>query len=224
MLRALVVTLLVVSGRTAAAQPGGEWVEPGRPAVAVDARCEQSRARAVREAEAMLDPDDRFDALAHLPDCAPGRVHVDPADVEISDNQRTGAVIANVFVGYGIGQAIEGRWGKTGWIFTLGEMTSATLLFVGLERELAGLGDFCLDFDQTTPPNCPPPREHPSGKPFLIAGMVGLVAFRVASIADAVRGASAHNRRVRERAGLRSTIPVIAPTTGGATGGVMLRF
>ena len=45
-------------------------------------------------------------------------------------NYVTGGVIGTI-TGFGVGQAIHGRYWKTGWIFTLGEGAGLGLFFVG---------------------------------------------------------------------------------------------
>src|SRR5262245_13896284 len=43
----------------------------------------------------------------------------------ISDSQRIRGGVASLFFGLGLGQAVQGRWTETGWIFTLGEGVTA---------------------------------------------------------------------------------------------------
>src|SRR5687767_14647149 len=40
---------------------------------------------------------------------------------EISDGEHAAGAIASIFIGFGSGQAIQGRWSDKGWIFTLGD-------------------------------------------------------------------------------------------------------
>src|SRR5687767_6234918 len=49
----------------------------------------------------------------------------------ISDGQWLGGAVANWFVGFGVGQAIQGRWSDRGWIFTVGEGVSIVALIYG---------------------------------------------------------------------------------------------
>ena len=57
---------------------------------------------------------------------------------EISDDRWLGGGVASVLVGFGVGQAIEGRWGETGWIFTLGEGGSFASMFAPWSDKLGG--------------------------------------------------------------------------------------
>jgi hypothetical protein len=142
---------------------------------------------------------------------------------EISDGRHIGGGITSLFVGLGIGQAVQGRYGDTGWIFTLGELGSATVFFVGVGR---ALGD-CFDSDQTC--------GNDDGAALLLVGLAGLTVFRVWEIVDAFSGPTKHNARVRElrsRLGMppmysTKIVPYIAPSLsrdGGGTAGVTIRF
>jgi hypothetical protein len=140
---------------------------------------------------------------------------------EISDGQHIGGVAGNLFFGFGLGQAIQGRWGDTGWIFTLGEIAAITAVVVGATRNLD-----CA-FDE---PSC----DEDEGVGLIVAGMVGLVVFRVWSVVDAFAGPQRHNTRVRElrmRLGMPMPMytrlqPYVAPTRdgGGGIAGVTFRF
>ena len=50
------------------------------------------------------------------------------ANGEISDGAYIGGGAAGTLIGFGIGHAIQGRYGDKGWIFTLGEFGSIGLL------------------------------------------------------------------------------------------------
>jgi len=47
---------------------------------------------------------------------------------EISERTRFGGILASDLFGLGIGQAMQGRWLETGWLFTFGELATASLL------------------------------------------------------------------------------------------------
>src|SRR5436190_11246957 len=53
---------------------------------------------------------------------------------EISDGAQLGGGLAALFFGFGTGQAIQGRWGDTGYIFTLGEGATTALMIAGMVR------------------------------------------------------------------------------------------
>ncbi|HEU4726734.1 MAG TPA: hypothetical protein VFT22_02565 [Kofleriaceae bacterium] len=140
------------------------------------------------------------------------------AQGEISDGRHLAGVLGSFMVGWGIGQAIQGRYGDTGWIFTVGEAGSVIALIAGVVREVEHDGD----------------RE---GGVLLAGGLVGIVVFRTWEIIDSIVGPPRHNTRVRElrmRLGLPQPTyvqriqPYLAPTMshdhGGTTAGLTLRF
>jgi hypothetical protein len=143
-------------------------------------------------------------------------------DGEITPGQHFGGAAAAFFIGFGSGQAIQGRWSDTGWIFTLGESASFVALIAGMVRTF----DDC-SYDGES--GC----DHSDGPPLIIAGVVGFTVFRVWEIIDAFSGPNDHNRRVRElkfrmgvpvRVGERFTPYVNKTRDGGATAGLTLRF
>lgn len=141
------------------------------------------------------------------------------AEGEISLGQHAGGVAANWLLGFGIGQAIQGRWSDTGWMFTLGEAAGITLMVAGAVRSCFG----CEGNDD-------------DGATLLIGGLIGYMAFHIWSIVDAATGPAGHNRKVRalkQRVGLpmhasQRVLPYVAPAQagggGGGTAGLMLRF
>lgn len=141
---------------------------------------------------------------------------------EISEGAHIGGAIANFFIGFGIGQAIQGRFGDTGWIFALGTAASFTAFIVGL-GQLAG--DCAVDS-----PDC---DENGDGAVLALVGMVGVGVFHIWGIVDAIAGPSRHNRRVRDLR-MRVGQPMyyqgrIEPyfhksRDGGGVAGVTLRF
>ena len=146
---------------------------------------------------------------------------------EITDNRHVGGILVSLFFGLGIGQAVQGRYGDTGWIFTVGETASTVALFVGVFKTL----DHC--FDTIDDHTC---NNDSTGSVLLIGGFVGLAAFRIWEIVDAITGPPKHNARLRElrmRLGMPPASfahrlrPYVAPSLsrdGGATAGLTLRF
>jgi len=144
---------------------------------------------------------------------------------EISDGQHLGGGLASFFFGFGLGQAVQGRWSDTGWIFTLGEIGSIGLIIWGADR----LVDDCYDS-----PSCDNNNED-AGAPMLAVGVIGLVVFRAWEIVDAISGPVTHNRKVRD---LRMRLgypppgtyygvrPYVAPTAegDGSVAGIRLAF
>lgn len=143
-------------------------------------------------------------------------------DGEISDGERIGGGVAELFVGFGVGQAIQGRWGDTGWIFTLGETASFVAMMAGALR----VADDCTD-NLGASTDC----DHSDGAPMLVVGLVGFAVFRVWGVVDAFTGPTAHNRRVRAlkwRMGVPVQVgwkPYLNRTRdGGASAGLSLSF
>lgn len=101
---------------------------------------------------------------------------------EISDGEYLGGAALSFFIGFGAGQAVQGRWHDTGWIFSLGE-TASLVAIIGGAIQAAD----CFDMV-----NC-----HRGETP-LVLGLIGYVGFRLWGIGDALIGPSSHNSRVRE--------------------------
>jgi len=146
---------------------------------------------------------------------------------EITDTQHAGGVVANVLFGFGVGQAIQGRYGETGWIFTLGELGSLTAMIVGLVQSL----DDCVASDTTFGSGATTCGNR--GTTLLVGGLIGYLGIHIWSIADAITGPSNHNRKVRElrmRLGIpqpmytRVTPYLSKSRDGGGTAGVSFRF
>ena len=146
------------------------------------------------------------------------------AEGEISDNRYIGGALVSVFFGWGLGQAVQGRYRDTGWIFTVGEGASTVALFAGFVQTF---GD-CFDVERSC--------NNRSGETLLIGGAIGLVVFRAWELIDVFTVPPRHNARVRElrlRLGMpppmysKKLQPYIVPTLsrdGGAVAGLTLRF
>jgi hypothetical protein len=137
---------------------------------------------------------------------------------EISDGAYYGGAIVATFGGFGIGQAMQGRWHDTGWIFTVGDLASTSAFVIGLSEAFrdCGFEDHCRGDNW-----------------WVIGGLLSFSAFRVWGALDAWIAPPLHNRKVRalrERLGQPATpaytmMPYVAPTArGDAVAGVMLRF
>lgn len=139
---------------------------------------------------------------------------------EISDDAHIGGGLAALMLGFGSGQAIQGRWSDTGWIFTLGESASFALLIAGAVRSIDGYGHDSIG------------SSNDDGEGMLVVGLVGFSVFRVWEIIDAFGGPGSHNRRVRElkwRLGIPQQVGHLQPYLNrtrdhGATAGLQLRF
>src|SRR5688500_1571426 len=101
---------------------------------------------------------------------------------EISDGAQVGGVAGNLFFGFGVGQAIQGRWGETGWIFTLGEIASITAIVVGVGQSF----EDCFGIDDT---GC---NDSNDGVGLIVGGLIGITVFRVWSVVDAFSGPQKH--------------------------------
>ena len=138
---------------------------------------------------------------------------------EISDGQHIGGGLVAFFVPFGVGQAVQGRWNDTGWIFTVGELGSIAAMITGAVKLIDDCGDDTICSDDT------------AGSTLLVGGAIALGVFRIWELVDAFTGQIGHNRRVRElrmRVGMPQPLysPYFAPAVGGdgAVGGPTLRF
>ena len=139
---------------------------------------------------------------------------------EITEARLGSSVAANLFVGFGLGQAIQGRWGETGWIFTFGMGFSTVLLYSGLSDQIdCGSANACQR-DQIR-----------RDRGLIYGGGIALAAFYVAGIVEAYVGAHIHNRDMRELRKRLGTpmhariIPYVKKSPdGGGTAGLTFRF
>jgi hypothetical protein len=136
----------------------------------------------------------------------------------ITDGQFIGGGLASLFVGFGVGQAVEGRWHDTGWIFTLGEPLAFGVMIYGLGQS--------LDCFETSTNSC-----RNAGAGALVAGAIGLVGLRLWEVIDAFVGPGRQNARwtaLQQRMGNPvpfAVRPFVVPSgDGGAVAGVSLRF
>jgi hypothetical protein len=138
------------------------------------------------------------------------------AEGEITTDQKVAAAITDVMVGFGVGQAIEGRWRDTGWELALGDAAFGTVFMAGLMAASLPDGPRCHD------PSC---QGQIHVNPAMIIGLVGLGLVRTGGAIDAVVGANDHNRRVRElRARVSTMSPYLTRSGDGAVAGIDLRF
>lgn len=144
---------------------------------------------------------------------------------EITDGQIVGGGVLSLLVGFGVGQGVQGRWSDTGWIFTLGETASITMMLVGAVSAIDdGFDDDQFDDD-----------DEDFEVALIVTGAIGFVGFRVWEIVDAFAGPASHNDRVR-RLRMRIGYPPAAPYYGatpfiapakhgdGGVAGFTLRF
>ena len=105
----------------------------------------------------------------------------------ISDGAHIGGGLVALGFGFGIGQAIQGRWGDTGWIFTLGDSASIGLMMYGFSQFV----DDCFDYES----DC---SDDNSGVGAVLLGALAFTGFRIWETVDAFVGPSSHNRRYRD--------------------------
>jgi hypothetical protein len=144
---------------------------------------------------------------------------------EISDGRYIGGALASVFFGLGIGQAVQGRYHETGWIFTFGEAGSLAAIIVGALQAIDDCDDFGADFECT---------DDDDGEALMVGGVLGLIAFRAWELVDVFAAPPRHNARVRElrmRLGLPPPMysriqPYVAPSMSrdGTAAGLTFRF
>lgn len=122
---------------------------------------------------------------------------------EIDGDKRLYGIVANAVVGYGLGQALQGRWKDTGWKFTLGQGAGTVLFFAAAGRDSVG---------------------------FELTAAACLITFYIWGIVDAAIGPERHNDRIRDIK-LRNGIPITARLSPyvqrsheSGTAGLSLRF
>lgn len=102
----------------------------------------------------------------------------------ISDGAHIGGGVASLFVGFGVGQALQGRWGDTGWIFTVGELASMGLMIYGFAQVFEECyGEPCNGSD---------------GVAALLVGALAAGGFRIWEVVDAFAGPASYNRRYKD--------------------------
>jgi hypothetical protein len=145
----------------------------------------------------------------------------------ISQGEHIGGGLAAMFIGFGVGQAIQGRWGDKGWIFTVGEAASIVGLFYGVSKAFSCDGYYSND---TYYDDC----NGDEGMGIFFVSLLAFSVFRVWETVDAFAAPPSHNRKVRMlRARLGMPVPMytmmpyVAPargSDGGGTAGVTFRF
>lgn len=209
----LVCAVLAVSTTVASAQPGQQPypAPPPQPAPYVPPPPQQQhQGYYLTPPNAYQPPLITADEVTIL---AKGEIEVGPHIL---------GVASSYLIGFGSGQAIQGRWSDTGWIFTVGEVASVVAIIASIDQ---WADDDCAYYDDDCDDD-----EVPG---LLIAGAVGWVAFRVWGMVDAVAGPISHNRkfrRVQQKVGggyqYYGAMPYLAPAAKGDGGvaGVTFRF
>ena len=140
----------------------------------------------------------------------------------------TGGILA-YGVGFGVGHAVQGRWSDQGWIYTVGESASLIAIMYGLTQ----LADGRNNFDGTYQDDYQENQRDRRGRNYALAGIVGLVGFRIWEVVDAWAAPPFHNRKVRalkRQLGLAPPelgfylAPPQNPSASGGVAGLSLSF
>jgi hypothetical protein len=143
------------------------------------------------------------------------------ADGEIGQGQWGAGVLGSVVVGFGAGQAIQGRWHDTGWIYTLGESLSLGAVILALPAAFSGDCFDCGHRDTSTSDR--------AGY-IMLGGLIAFAGFHIWEIGDALVGPSMHNQRFAEARARHpetyTVLPYVVPSASGNGGvaGLSLRF
>lgn len=137
----------------------------------------------------------------------------------IGDGAAIAGGLLSIYPGFGIGQAVEGRYREIGYVFTLGEIAA----YGGV---LAG----AISLIDCTTDNC---RNDNGAVVLLVGSALAYTGLHIWEIVDAFTAPSEHNRRVhalRRRYGYidyARVMPYVARphgADGGGTAGVSFRF
>lgn len=133
---------------------------------------------------------------------------------EYTIGERVGGAFAAGILGFGSGQALQGRWAEDGLLFTAGEPAALTVGIVGLVL-------------------CPDEGCSGISQVLAVTGFVGFAGLRMWGFFDSILVPGAHNKRMpnlRRRAGIpeyaSGVAPFVVPAArgDGATVGLTLRF
>src|SRR5689334_6547254 len=105
-------------------------------------------------------------------------------DGEISDGRYVGGGLLSIFPGFGVGQAVQGRWSDRGWIFTLGETAAFGLMVYGISQDDCFLALY----------DCHDDGDDGAGE--FVTGLLAFTGFRIWEIIDAWAVPPMHNARV----------------------------
>ena len=107
---------------------------------------------------------------------------------EIGGGRWAIGVGVSAYIGFGLGQTVQGRWRDTGWIFTVGESVSLTAFVLTLPALFVG---DCYDCSSAHHHNTATDR----AATIAIGSLIAYAGFHVWEIADAAIAPVFHNRR-----------------------------
>mgnify|MGYP000870276724 CR=1 FL=1 len=117
------------------------------------------------------------------------------AQGEISNDRHAGGALMAFLFGFGTGQAVQGRWGESGWIFTIGE----TLSLAAIIHAAPDAGEFCDSLESVERTaferNCDARQRRAMRQ--VMGGLAVFVGLHLWEVVDAINGPRRHNRRVR---------------------------
>lgn len=135
---------------------------------------------------------------------------------EISTGRYIVGGILGTYPGFGIGHAIQGRYGSKGWIFTVGEVASAAVM-------VAAFSDGCLSgYGNIRDEGC----DDNSG--LLIVGIGAFLGFHIWEILDVWIAPPVQNKRYRQlkqaQTSTSSWNAFVTPTSDGGRFVMQLSF
>lgn len=107
-------------------------------------------------------------------------------DGKISQGQVVGGGLMALFLGFGTGQAVQGRWSTMGWKFALAEGAGITAMIIGISSSLSH------DSHQGSGSNSD------EGVTLLIGGLLTYSIAHLWEIVDAFAAPASHNRRYNQ--------------------------
>lgn len=127
-----------------------------------------------------------------------------------------GGVVGTAIVGFGVGQAIQGRYRDTGWIFTTTEAASVVVLAIGVAQSTFSCADNTSPYQFV--PTC-----NANIAPLFWVGLASLVGFRIWEIVDLWVGPPRQNRAYRRAKAKSGSLgyddswtPFVAPTNSNS--------
>ena len=128
-----------------------------------------------------------------------------------SSAEHVGGALGGLFLGFGIGHAIQGRYAERGWIFTVGTLLSSFIILRGAAECIADAID----------------EEEECSSRLIDIGLVGLLGFRIWEVVDTIIVPTKRNQRYRylKSQGYSSRVLLYPIANGRQHGlGLVVRF